>query len=79
MTEKSLAKGGFIQPKAYYREGEILHSIFDNKPFKRIIAEVNGGFLVVYHAYFETALGTQVEFVSNKVIGVKQKEDTVKL
>lgn len=79
MTGGVPAKGGFILPKAYYREGDILHSIYDNRPFKRIIAEVDGGFLTVYHAYFESAVGTQVEFVSDKVIGTKQKKDMKKL
>lgn len=71
--------GDFIPPKAFYREGDILHSIYDNRPFKRIIVEVDGGFLTIFHEYFETAVGTQIEFVSEKVIGTKQKKDIKKL
>ena len=66
-------------PKAYYREGDTLHSIRDDKPFKRIVAEVEGGFLTIYHSNYEFALGTSVEFVSENTVGSRANKKPTKL
>lgn len=66
-------------PKCYYRDDDYLYLIYNDEINKRVVAEVEGGLLVIWHAYYETAIGTQIEFVSNNVIGKRKTKKVTKL
>jgi hypothetical protein len=60
------------QKTIFYRDGDYIYNSFDGKKSYRIVAELETGFLVVYHAYFETAVGAEIKFINNATVGKKQ-------
>ena len=66
-------------PKAYNKDGQYLYTVYGDKKAKRIIAEVEGGYLTIFHEYFDSALGSSVEFVSSNEVGERKEEGVTKL
>lgn len=68
-----------IHPKVYYKDGDYLHLISNDERNKRIIAEVEGGYLTIYHSYYDNAISVSVEFVNNNSVGSRQTTKVTKL